>query len=122
MRALKDYRRLSATIGQGDLYRLLAPYGSDRAALMYVDGDKKKAVLFGYVLHPRYGGVWAPVKLQGLDGARTYRVKEINRYPGTPAVLAEDGKTFTGEYLMKTGLGVLGKKELMSAVVEITEE
>jgi alpha-galactosidase len=127
--ALKDYRRLSNTIGQGDLYRLLAPYDGERASLMYVDKDKKKAVLFGYVLHPRYGSNWAPVKLQGLDAGKTYRVKEINKYPGTKTELAgdgktliEDGKAFTGEYLMKAGLSILGKKELTSTVVEITEE
>jgi len=120
--ALKDYRRLGTTIGQGDLYRLLAPYGSERAALMYVDRDKKKAVLFGYVLHPRYGNSWAPVQLQGLDAGKVYRVKEINKYPGTKAEFVEDGRTFTGEYLMKAGLSVLGKKELTSTVVEITAE
>ncbi|MBS1664797.1 MAG: alpha-galactosidase [Bacteroidetes bacterium] len=120
--ALKDYRRLSGTIGQGDLFRLLSPYDRERAALMYVDADKKKAVLFGYVLYPRYGSTWPPVKLQGLDGQKSYRVREINRYPGVHGVLVEDGKKLSGEYLMKVGLNILRADALSSAVIEITEE
>ncbi len=121
--AVKEYKRLSPTIGQGDLYRLLAPYGRDRAALMYVDADKKKAVLFAYVLHPRYGSVWAPVKLQGLDASKTYRIKEINRYPEAAApAWPQEGQRYTGDYLMKAGLSVSGEDALTSMVIGITEE
>jgi alpha-galactosidase len=119
--AVKNYKRLSNTIWQGDLYRLVAPYQQERAVLMYVDDDKKKAVLFAYTLHPRYGTNWTPVKLQGLDAAKTYTVKEINLYPATLSVLPENDKQFTGEYLMNAGLNVSGSDALTSAVIEITE-
>lgn len=121
-RAIREYQRLSGVIQQGDLYRLVAPYGRDRAALMYVDSVRRHAVLFSYVMQPRYGSVWAPVRLAGLDPSKFYRVREINRYPGARAVLPEDGKVFSGSFLMNAGLNVSGEDAWTSMVVEIIEE
>lgn len=119
--AVKKYKELSSVIGQGDLFRLIAPTMDGRAALMYVDSLKQKAVLFAYTLHPRYGENWSAVKLKGLDPLKKYRVNETNIYPGTNASLAENGKTFTGEYLMEKGLMVSQSNALSSTVIELTE-
>ncbi len=117
--AVQNYKRLSNTIWQGDQYRLIDPYGKERAALMYVDADKNKAVTFVYNLHPQYGKDWVPVKLQGLDSTKLYTVKETNLYPGSQSALAENGKQFTGEYLMKVGLNITNSNELTSFVIEL---
>lgn len=120
--AVKNYKRLSPVIWQGDLYRLIAPYDGERAALLYVDKDKNKAVSFVYNLHPRYGKDWVPVKLQGLDSEKLYTVTETNLYPGTRSSLAENGKQFTGDYLMKVGLNLNNSTQLTSTVIELTAE
>lgn len=119
--ALKTYSGLNAVIWHGDLYRLEAPYGQERASLMYVDSVKSRAVLFSYTLHPRYGENWAPVRLQGLDAGKKYILKEVNLYPGSKSRLAFDGKAFTGEYLMNAGLEVSSPEALTSSVIEINE-
>lgn len=119
--AVKKYKELSPVIGQGDLFRLIAPTMDGRAALMYVDSLKQKAVLFAYTLHPRYGENWSAVKLKGLDPLKKYLVNETNIYPGANPSLSENGKTFTGEYLMENGLMVSQSNALSSAVIELTE-
>lgn len=119
--AVKKYKELGPVIGQGDLFRLIAPTMDGRAALMYVDSLKQKAVLFAYTLHPRYGENWSAVKLKGLDPLKKYLVNEANIYPGTNPSLAENGKTFTGEYLMENGLMVSQSNALSSTVIELTE-
>lgn len=118
--SVANYKRLSAVIGQGDQYRLVNPNQQERAAVMYVDDSKSKAVLFSYTLHPRYSTNWTSVKLQGLDAAKVYSVKEINLYPDTQASLPEHDKQYTGEYLMNIGLQVSSTSQLTSSVVEIT--
>lgn len=119
---IKDYKRLSPVIWQGDLYRLVDPYRNERAVLMYADSSRNHAVVFSYNLHARYGKDWTPVKLQGLDASKLYSVQEINLYPGTKSVIPENGKQFTGEYLMEVGLNVSESKELTSSVIEITAQ
>jgi alpha-galactosidase len=119
--AVKNYKRISPVIWQGDLYRLISPYHNERSALMYVDTTKTKAILFAFTLHPRYGENWTPIKLEGLIGRKVYEIHELNLYPGIKSSIKENGKQFTGEYLMKEGLIVSGKTELSSVVIEITE-
>ena len=119
--AVKNYKRLSNVIWQGDLYRLISPYEEKRAVVMYVDEAKTKAVLFAYTLETRMRDLFNPVTLQGLDPKKKYAVKEINLMPGKKSAFYENGKTFTGEYLMKAGLSVSSAQPLTSAVFEITE-
>jgi alpha-galactosidase len=40
--------------------------------------------------------------MDGLDPDKTYRVEELNRIDNNP--LPYEGKTFTGKFLMTTGL------------------
>ena len=120
--AVRNYKRLSGVIWQGDQYRLVDPYTNDRAVLMYVDSGLSHAVVFAYNLHPRYGANWTAVRLQGLDPHRLYRVRETNLYPGTVSQLPDNGRAFTGEYLMEVGLQVSGTAAMSSAVIELTAE
>jgi alpha-galactosidase len=88
---------------------------------MYSNDAKTKAVVFAYNLNFLYGKRWEAVKLQGLDPAKKYTVKETNLYPGSNSSVPENGKTFTGDYLMKVGINPSTDRELTSAVIEITE-
>ncbi len=125
--ALKDYARLKEVIWFGDMYRLISPYEESRAALMYVSETKEKAVLFCYTINAYRENITNAVKLQGLDAAKKYEVKEINiekrgdgRRP--PQFGGNTNRVYSGDYLMKVGLNVRsGRSDLSSNVYEITE-
>jgi alpha-galactosidase len=120
--AITNYKRLSNVIWQGDLYRLISPYEENRAVLMYVSNEKNKAVLFAFNLNSRFGETFSRVRLQGLDPVKTYKIKEINiPVEGRRFGPSENGKSYTGEYLMKIGLNLNTGSALSSLVYEISE-
>lgn len=88
---------------------------------MYVDKAKSKSVLFAYDIHPRFGEKTFPVKLQGLDPNKKYKVQEINLMPGQKSTLVTDGGTFSGDFLMKIGMNVFSTAHVHSKVIELTE-
>ena len=122
--AVRDYKRLSPVIWQGDLFRLRSPYEGNQAALMYVDDAQRQAVLYGYNLHTRFLETVLPVRLQGLDPAKRYRLTEINLMPGQKSGLAANGQTYSGDYLMKVGVTLSDReaKPLTSHIFELTVE
>lgn len=122
--AIKNYKRLSDVIWYGDLYRLVSPYEANRAVLMYVDSTKSKAVLFNYNLNIREREQVNRVRLQGLDPRKNYKVEETNLMPGAKPVLADNGKNYSGDFLMKVGLDLNSwhLKALTSSIVEITAQ
>jgi alpha-galactosidase len=89
-------------------------------AVNYVAENKQKAIAFAYDIHPRFNEKIMPLKVQGLDPTKTYRVEEINLMPGTKSTLLENGKTFTGGYLMQVGLNVFTYSQLNSRVITLT--
>jgi alpha-galactosidase len=122
--AVKNYNRLSNTIWFGDLYRIISPYDENRMVAMYVNAEKSKAVLFNYNLNTRYKEVFNRVRLQGLDRQKKYKVEETNLMPGAKSNLAENGRVFSGDYLMTMGLNLTPGKliPLTSMVIEINAE
>lgn len=120
--AVQNYNRLKEVIWKGDLYRLVSPYEEERAVLMYVNSYKSKSVLFSYALHPRSFNKFSPVRLQGLDPNKNYRIEEINKALGSRSKFLLEGKTITGDYLMKVGLSLPNNSDLTSAVIEISEQ
>ncbi|MCD8165567.1 MAG: alpha-galactosidase [Bacteroides sp.] len=118
--AVANYHRLKKTILDGDFYRLVSPYESNHTAVMHVGKERDKAVLYTYDIHPRFKEKLYPVKLQGLDPHKMYTVKEINLMPETVSELPEDGKTFSGDYLMKVGLDAFTAIRVNSRIIEIT--
>jgi alpha-galactosidase len=120
--AIKNYKRLSEVIWRGNQYRLISPYDENRAVVMYVNSNKDKAVLFSYTLNSRFAENFNTIRLQGLDPAKTYEVKEINQFPGIRGLFPLQANTYTGDYLMKSGLNVTTGQPLNSAVLEITEK
>lgn len=121
--AVKTYKRISPIIWRGDQYRLISPYESNRAVLIYVNADKSNAILFNYHLNSNRKDIFGRVQLQGLDAQKKYRIREINLFPGTKPVLPDNDKTFTGEYLMQVGINLSARSTaLTSNVYELTEE
>ena len=120
--AVENWKRLQPAVMDGDQYRLVSPYETNHAAVEYVDKSKKMAVLFAYDLAPRFQEKLTKVKLRGLDPERKYLVKEINLMPGTESAFTQNGKTFTGDYLMKVGLDVFSCHHNTSTVIEFSAE
>ena len=119
--AVQNFKRLESVILDGDMYRLMSPYESDHAAIMYVEEGGKKAVLFAFDIHPRYGIQKQPLRLSGLNPDKKYELREINLMPGTNSRAAYNGRTYSGDYLMKAGIPVFANRHLVSRVVEIVE-
>ena len=59
------------------------------------------------------------VKLQGLDPQKRYTIKELNLMPGKKSNLPENGKTYSGDYLMKVGLNAFTERTLNSRMIEL---
>lgn len=122
--AVKNYKRVSNIIWFGDLFRLVSPYEENRAVLMYVAEDKRKAVLFNYILNYRRKEYLGKVALQGLNPQKQYKIEEINLMPDTKSTHPDNGKVFSGDYLMKIGLNLAPGRvaAITSSVFEITEQ
>lgn len=120
--AIANYKRFSQIVYQGNLYRLASPYEENRAVVMYSSNDQNKAMLFAYTLSSRYREVFSPVRLQGLDPKKNYKIKEINLMPNVKSALASNEKVYSGEYLMSLGVEVskTNQEPLTSVVLEIT--
>lgn len=117
--AVTEYNRLKPVILEGDLYRLVSPYGSNHTSSMYVNKNKNQAIVFAFDVYPRYGEHILPVRLQGLEANKMYQVKEINLMPGASSSVNGNGQTFSGEYLMNVGLDLFTGYKLNSRIIEI---
>ena len=117
-----DYKRLRPVVQGGDLYRLVSPYGSSYASLMYASDDKSRAVVFVWGLNRGPNREFpARIRLKGLDAAKRYAAKEINRWPGAKAHVSCDGRTVSGAALMNFGIEpVLSNGDYDSCVLELT--
>lgn len=102
-RAIAQYKDVRNTVQFGDLYRLLSPYDKQGAAsLMYVEPDKSQAVFYWWKTETFCNQQLPRVTMDGLDPDKNYRVEELNRIDNT--ALPYEGKTFSGKFLMTTGL------------------
>ena len=89
---------------------------------MYISKDKSNAVVFAFDIHPRYGERLLPVRLQGLEANRMYKVKEINLMPGAWPSLGGNDQVYSGEYLMTVGLGLFTGQDLSSRIIEVSAQ
>ena len=117
-----DYKRLRPVVQGGDLYRLVSPYGSSYASLMYASDDRSRAVVFTWGLNRGPNREFpARIRLKGLDAAKRYAAREINRWPGAKAHVSCDGRTVSGVALMNFGIEpVLSNGDYDSCVLELT--
>lgn len=116
--AIKDYYSIRHIVQFGDLYRLLSPYENQRTAMMYVTEDKEQAVVFSYLLKKDIYANRQVLYLQGLDPKKEYVLTELNKDPKHYSWLTDwEGKTYTGEYLMKYGIRFPMYNEFDSKVI-----
>ena len=102
-KAIADYKMIRPVVQFGDIYRLVSPYDHKGvASMMYVDDAKDKAVFYWWKTESFYNERLPRIKMAGLDPNKTYRVKELNRVDLEP--LYCEGKTYSGTFLMNTGL------------------
>jgi len=120
--AVQNYHSFKDIVWHGDQYRLVNPHKNDIASVMYVKKDKTRAIMFNYLVNNRQRLATAetPVKLNGLDPEKKYRVKEINLYPGTRSWIDPD-KEYSGDFLMKVGINPIVNLRRTSVVLEVNE-
>ena len=113
--AIRAYKQIREVTLLGDLYRLEDPHEAARGAINFVSPDQTRAAVFVFQLKD---GEAVPVRPQGLDPAKRYTVREMNPAPGRRA-LAQEGKSFTGEELMRDGVMPNCTKALEACVIEL---
>ena len=118
-KAVKTYDNIKDIVWHGDLYRFSNPRENNYASLAYINSDKSKAVMFNYLTF--YNHVFKttkPIKWQGLDPNKSYKVQEIN--------LNKDDKTIaenlilSGDFLMNIGLNPVLENNRRSVVFLLT--
>ncbi len=114
--AIAAYKKIRDVTSTGDLYRLEDPHDRFRGALNFVSPDQSRAVVFVYQLQD---GRNIAVHPQGLDAAKRYTINELNHAPGR-AAMEQQGKTFTGEELMRDGILPSSSKSLEACVIELS--
>ena len=120
--AISNYNSFKDIVWHGDMFRLVNPHENDIAALMYVNENKSKAIVFNYLVNNRFSitATKQPVVLNGLDPKKKYAVKEINLYPGISSSIKGEN-IFTGDFLMKVGFNPHVTLQRTSVVLEISE-
>lgn len=117
---VSNYNDFKDVIWHGDMHRLLSPYENDMASLMYMNEEKTEGVMFNYLTNWRYLAETSlrPIKLQGLDKDKTYRLTEVNLYEGTNTPV-DNQKVYSGEFLMKVGFNPRVSTWRTSVVIKI---
>ncbi|MFI3318259.1 MAG: alpha-galactosidase [Rikenellaceae bacterium] len=125
-RAVAEYKKIRPIVQFGDLYRLNSPYSDDDfAALSYVGEDLNKAVIFAYSIDYHHKDEYLIVKAQGLDPQKRYTIREILpvEVGGKPRYTTSlNGKTLSGDFLMKVGIDTKLKYRHDSALFELVAE
>lgn len=118
--AVKNYQSISDVVWHGDLYRLVDPWEHPVASVLMVNAEKSRAVSFNYLVTNRFDFSYtpSPIKLQGLDPAKKYRLKELNVYPGTRSTIDTEA-VYSGEFLMNVGFNPNVNGRRTSVIVEI---
>ena len=120
--AVKNWKRLEGAIMDGTQYRLVSPYETNHMAVEYVNTARNSGVVFAYDLSPRFQEKLPVLRLQGLDPAKKYLVREINLMPGRKSSFIQNEKILSGDYLMKVGLDMFSHRHNNSMVVELTAQ
>ncbi len=118
-KAVKTYDNIKDIVWHGDLYRFSNPRENNYASLAYINSDKSKAVMFNYLTF--YNHVFKttkPIKWQGLDPNKSYKVQEINLNKDDKTI-AED-LILSGDFLMNIGLNPVLENNRRSVVILLT--
>ncbi len=121
--AIREYNSIKHIVQDGDLYRLLSPYESERVALMYTSPDQKEALVFSYLKKKNIYGDNQVLFMKGLDPKKNYTLKEINKDPKKYSWFSElEGKQYTGEFLMTYGVRFTMYNEFESVVFRVVAQ
>ncbi|MBI9061898.1 MAG: GH36 C-terminal domain-containing protein [Marinilabiliaceae bacterium] len=120
--AVKNYNSFKDIVWHGQQYRLANPYDNLVASIMYVNDQRDRAIIFTYLHNFRYNhtGTPRPIRLNGLDPDKNYRIKELNLYPGTKTTLNQQN-LYSGAFLMNVGLNPDVQLKRASVIIEIEE-
>ncbi len=101
---IENYNSFKEIVWKGNMFRLVNPYENDLASLMYVNGEKTKAVMFNYLTNWRFiaDAQERPIKMKGLNPQLKYRIKEINLYENQKSTLNLN-QEYSGDFLMNVG-------------------
>jgi len=113
--AISAYQRVRDVVHLGELYRLERPHDAERGAINFTSVDRARAVVFVFQLKD---GSASPVRPQGLDPAKQYIVRELNPAPRR-SLLPQEGKTISGEELMREGIVPSCSKAIEACVIEL---
>ncbi len=116
-RAVAFYKEIRPIVQLGDQYRLLSPYeGHGFCSEMFVTEDKSEAVFFCYKFE-NYIGLETPRwHFAGLDPNATYR---LNEFECAERSRAFEDKTFSGQFLMETGIDASLGRQFASRVIRL---
>ncbi len=120
--AVKNYDGFKDIVWHGTQYRLANPYEGPIMSMGYVNDDKSKAIVFTYLHSNRFSQTASPrpIKLAGLDPKKTYKIRELNVYPGTKSTI-DGSASYTGEFLMNVGINPDVSISRSSVILEISE-
>jgi alpha-galactosidase len=117
--AIKTYNEVKPVIWQGDQYRLSNPRESSVASMLYLTEDKKTGIVFNYLVNSRYGEASKlPIRFNGLDASKKYKISEINVFPGVKSSI-DAAKVYNGDFLMKIGFNPDVNQSRTSVVLKI---
>lgn len=117
-RAIQTYKDVIRPLVQlGDQYRILSPYDkSGYASELYINEQKSEGVFFAYKFQNNQNGFRPRFHFAGLDSSRTYKLTELNRQGREQHW---EGKSFTGKFLMDTGIEINLNGEYASCVISV---
>lgn len=116
-KAMAFYKEIRPIVQLGDQYRLLSPYDNKGfCSELFVTEDKSEAVFFCYKFE-NYIGLETPRwHMAGLDPNATYR---LNEFECAERSHSFEGKTFSGKFLMETGLDATLTRQFASRVIRM---
>ena len=116
-KAMAFYKEIRPIVQLGDQYRLLSPYDNKGfCSELFVTEDKSEAVFFCYKFE-NYIGLETPRwHMAGLDPNATYR---LNEFECSERSHSFEGKTFSGKFLMETGLDATLTRQFASRVIRL---
>ena len=89
--------------------------------MLYLDEAKSSGIVFNYLVNNRYrAGSELPIRLQGLDPGKRYRIKEVCLYPDTKSTL-DSNRTYSGDFLMNVGFNPDVRAVRASVVLQLEE-
>lgn len=116
-KAVAFYKEIRPIVQLGDLYRLLSPYDNKGfCSEMFVNEDKSEAVFFCYKFENYIGMETPRWHFAGLDPKATYR---LNEFECAESSHNFEGKTFSGKFLMETGIDATLRRQYASRVIRL---